>query len=317
MSKKGPLKLGFLLGAIGAQLGVHTLRSWRRRRNIENLPTSKIATAASGECEFQGVAWPTDKASCRTPLGHSAVYFDFKLEKEVREGKSTTWKTVHRKQSGEPFLLADSSGLAMIVPTEAQLEATWDWWAWDDLSEERQEKLARDLPGIAEFPPKPGFFGLMPEAKFRVGEQVLCPGSPLLVHGTFHPDAHGFFVTPHAGFSEFKKEAMRWLSAPEAALLSRFDVNEDGRISDKELKAGFYGMAKAAAGGGSRGSYTPPPIPPGAIRCAGRVIGGKNLIMADCFESHAVERQGSHHWAKLIGAAALIALGAFVIMQTW
>lgn len=307
------LAAGCLIG--GVVIAFKALRSLKRTRAVENLPTAKIASAPSGECEFQGVAWPTADGLNTSPIGTSALYYAFELEELVRQGKKKVWKTVFWSKGETPFIVADSSGFVFLDPKGAEVETSCSVTSWRDLGEKRQASLIKYLESknIDGFPPRGGFLGWLFPRVFRVCEKSLCPGSPVFMHGTFHPQAEGNFVVPYAGFSEFYEEAAKLLSAPEAALLSRFDFDRNGRVEAVELKAGFFDMAKAAAQSARQSASSV--IAPGAIRCAGTVKAGPGqpLYLADCHEGEVLKRIGSHALPRLACAILLIAAGAFLL----
>lgn len=88
----------------------------RRKRLIENTPTSRIRSMAMGLVEVNGAV------ECRSQLaapfsGRPCVYWQ--VEIDTRRGKRG-WHTVHRRGSGQPFYLHDGTAAALVYPSGAE-----------------------------------------------------------------------------------------------------------------------------------------------------------------------------------------------------
>src|SRR5260221_10403809 len=125
--------------AIAAWSLFASLRACRRRRMIDNLPTSKTQGVFIGLVELKGAC------QCEQPLasylaGASCVYYSFDIEErwsrwvteEESDGKGGT-RTVTRRQTGwttvasgiesTPFYLQDETGNLLVRPEGARIEA--------------------------------------------------------------------------------------------------------------------------------------------------------------------------------------------------
>lgn len=93
----------------------------RRKRLLENIPTSRVRSVAMGFAELLGTA------KQRKPLvapfsGLPCVFYKYEVEEERREGRGgRRWVTIDHGTSKEPFYLADETGALLVDPTDAEL----------------------------------------------------------------------------------------------------------------------------------------------------------------------------------------------------
>jgi hypothetical protein len=92
----------------------------RKKRMIEDIPTSTIRAMAPGLVEINGkvVDWnrlegPFTRQAC--------VYYEFLVEQYVQSGKHSHWENIYREKTGShPFCLQDETGTALVVPEDAE-----------------------------------------------------------------------------------------------------------------------------------------------------------------------------------------------------
>jgi hypothetical protein len=128
--------VGFVI-AVFALWG--SLHACRRKRLIDNLPTSKVHGVFIGLVELKGTV------QCEQPLesflaASSCVYYSFNIEEswsrtvevEVSDGKGGTrtetrhesgWTTVDSRTEMTPFYLVDDTGSLLVQPEGARIEA--------------------------------------------------------------------------------------------------------------------------------------------------------------------------------------------------
>jgi hypothetical protein len=111
------------------------LAAHRRYRAAEDLPTSKIASAAQGYVELYGRAAQVVGKDTRAPFsGRSCCWFRYLVERKDRGGK---WHISETGESTSEFLLIDNTGRCLINPAGAEvLAADRQVWAND------QERLS-------------------------------------------------------------------------------------------------------------------------------------------------------------------------------
>ncbi len=105
----------------GVVLFVYGFVVWRRKRLIEDTPTSKVRSMSMGRVEIHGRA--QEKAELTAPLtGRACVYYRYQVEERRRSGKHTRWATVESGDSSAwGFYLEDDTGRVLIEPEDAQL----------------------------------------------------------------------------------------------------------------------------------------------------------------------------------------------------
>ncbi len=134
-----------LLRLIPAAIAVILLfagfRSLRRKRLLENLPTSKVAGVFLGLTEVKGTAEPPPRGGpLRSYLaGASCVWYGFRIEEHWRKTETESytddkgnrktrtkttdgWRTVASGDVRRPFFLRDDTGDLRIVPDCARME---------------------------------------------------------------------------------------------------------------------------------------------------------------------------------------------------
>ena len=105
---------------VGAGLIVFGFILLRRKRLLENVPTSRIRSVAMGFAELLG------SAKNRTPLvapysGIPCVYYRCLLEEERQRSRGgREWATLEQGESSDPFYLQDETGALLVDPAGAE-----------------------------------------------------------------------------------------------------------------------------------------------------------------------------------------------------
>lgn len=113
---------GFALLAAGALALTHSAALFSRKREIENIPTSRIRSAAIGLCELNGKARAIRPMT--TPFSlMPCVYYEFRVVSREDAGGGRTQVTTG--SSGEvPFLLEDETGSVEVDPRGAIVQVS-------------------------------------------------------------------------------------------------------------------------------------------------------------------------------------------------
>jgi len=172
--------------------------NYRRYRHIQDLPTSKVASAAQGYVELFGRTelLPGEllvSRLSRTPC----CWFTFKIEEK---GSDDKWKTLDSGSSVAHFLLVDDTGQCVISPEGAEVLAH-DHKSWEQLDR-------------------------------RFTEWLLLPKSVIYAIGEFSTITAGAVA---AGEERADVGALlaQWKSN-QAQLHQRFDLDRDSKIGIKE-----------------------------------------------------------------------------------
>lgn len=244
------LALAFMLVAIGALIGAFVYL--KRRRVIEDMPTSLIRSAPQGYVELQGMADLMDGEPIHAPLSMKLCgWYKYKVEHRethYSNGKRTPrWVTVDQATSEDLFYLVDTSGHCAIDPEGAVVTPTHSnvWYGTSRIPGRYHDSdgvwWARVLGQVG----KP----------YRYNEQRIEPGDPIYAigHFTTHGGAGSRFDN-NAAVGELLREYKR----DQATILERFDDNGDGQIDAKEWKKARVEAEREVAAGQKEGSGPPP-----------------------------------------------------------
>jgi hypothetical protein len=237
----------FLFGGTLLVLGFGALR---RKRLIENVPSSRIRSVAMGLAELVGRV--RQRTPQRAPFtGTTCAYFRFTVEKYTG-GKNKRWQVVEKGESAEPFWLEDETGRLLVNPAgaEAVLRTAY-------------REVRRDG----------GIFS----HKKRYTEYRLIEGQRAYVLGTV-----GHARDRARERREDLAGRLRDLKA-DAERLRAFDADRDGRISDAE-----WGGAVAAVKDDLLRREAAEPRDPGEEIVIGKGQAEDTFILADRGEASLV-----------------------------
>lgn len=183
-------------------------RRLRQARVIENVPTSKIRSAAQGYVELIGQTKLMDGPVIISPLtSRTCVWYSYKIEEKVMrhqgDGKwQSHWKCVEQKRSEELFLLEDETGQCVIDPDGA-----------DVIPSNKKVWHKRHV-----VPPR------------RYTEQIIREREELYAIGLFKTDGE----IDNRRIQERVAHLLRqWKNDPNQ-LIHMYDTNRDQKLDDKE-----------------------------------------------------------------------------------
>ncbi len=200
-----------------------------RKRLFEDLPTSKIRSAAMGYVEFDGIGELLEGPPITAPLtGSTCTWYDCHVEEKRSSGKNSSWVTIRKDLSDEIFLIRDDTGQCVVDPEGARVTPSVKhvWYG--------NTPLPQYPPGPASS--KPGWKPSLPlgMGRYRYTEKRMHPGDPLYAIGLFRTEggAGGNF-----DINEDVRELLREWKRDADAMLARFDTNQDGEICMEEWQA--------------------------------------------------------------------------------
>ncbi|HVP31445.1 MAG TPA: GIDE domain-containing protein [Myxococcota bacterium] len=277
--------------AIGLGLFLHGFTLWRRRRRIEDTPTSKVRSLSLGCVELSGRA--RARTLLRGPLSSvPCVFFRWRVEEERRSGKSRSWHTVASGSSeAVAFELEDDTGRVLVDPRGAQLE----------IEAQLRETDPEVTPALREIVGGSGLsFGgwLLGSPRVRVTEERIHEGDPLYVLG---------LAQPRPGASEEQRQAIAadlrtWKADPAA--MARLDRDGDGHVDADEWELARSEVARRHA--------AEPAVDPVIV---GRdPTGDATFLLSALGERALVRRLGWRSLASVVGGAGLALLSlAFLV----
>ena len=191
----------FALIAIATVSFFAWLANYRRYRQINDLPTSRVASAAQGYVELFGRAkmLPGEPVLSRLSRWPCCWYSYEIMEKD----SDNRWRTVDSGTSVEQFLLVDESGECVISPEGAEV-----------LSDEHRSWMVGDE---------------------KYTEDLLLPSSKLYAVGEFSTTtAAAAAAAAHREESADVSALLAEWKEDQRQLLHRFDLDRDGKLDLKE-----------------------------------------------------------------------------------
>ncbi len=172
------------------------MANYRRYRQIHDLPTSKVASAAQGYVELFGHSLPLPDSPVRAPhSGLACCWYSYLVE---RKGSDDKWETHDSGESVADFLLVDDTGQVIVSPDGAEVcyaeRRTWT------------------------------------QGSFRYTEELLLPQGRLYALGDFSTTSADLALEENRDVSALLAE---W-KTDQPALLERFDTDRSGALDLKE-----------------------------------------------------------------------------------
>ncbi len=192
----------------------------RRARMLEDIPTSRIRSAAQGYVEFRGHARLLPGPEIRSPLSNErCCWWDIVVQQYRRASESgrrqSEWVTIEKLTSDELFIVDDGTGQCVIDPVGATVVPS----------------LRRSWRGVL---PRPGAYwrnrSWLGLGDYRYTERLIRYGDPLYALGLLQTQtaSRDDDEVRDVGdrLAEWKRDQRR--------LLQRFDADRDGRIDPME-----------------------------------------------------------------------------------
>jgi hypothetical protein len=176
------LIIGFLFLIPGIILFIWGLYSFKWKRLIENIPTSKIRSIAMGLVEIFGEVIPVKGQILKSPFSRKdCVYYRYHIEELRSSGKNTQWVTVKKGEEIRYFYLKDETGMVLINPAKAKIDIPKD--------NVFDSKMGKDPPATALpflYANQVSYEGFLFKINktMRYTEYFIAPGDKLFIIGT-------------------------------------------------------------------------------------------------------------------------------------
>jgi hypothetical protein len=193
--------------------GALSLRWIKVARLIEDMPTSRIRSAAQGYVELTGRGLALDGVQNFGPLTkRPCVWWRYRVSKKQQTGRnrSDTWRVVASGTSTQPFLLDDGTGRCMVRPDGAEVVSSESTTWYGDTP------WPTDVPGGRR----------TKERDYRYFEERIYEQELVYALGSFSSHDPEDRADLEAAANAL---ALEW-KADQAALVQRFDSDGDGRI---------------------------------------------------------------------------------------
>lgn len=235
VAQADPAFVGAVIAMAATLAALGLWRAWanlNKVRLIEDTPTSKARSAHQGYVELEGSARAMDGAPTIAPLtGLPCCWYRFLVEEQItthHQGKAQTrWQTVDRGESTDTFWLEDDSGRVAVDPEGAEIEA-------------RHKDVWRSGSSFSNAPTLPTHVASFMQSfvathrsgnPHRFTEWRINNRDPLYAIGLLKN------VGSHATLSSVDDDARALLhdwKQDQATLQRRFDLNQDGKVDEKE-----------------------------------------------------------------------------------
>jgi hypothetical protein len=269
----------------------------RKARLIEDTPTSRIRSAAQGYIEVEGIGRLMKGPEIIGPLTTvPCLWWEYRIQEKVTTGsgknRRTHWRTIASGTSGCLFIVDDDTGESVIDPDGARvLTVERDFWyghtpRWSG-------------------PPRTGWLRLM-AGRYRYLERRLARNRPIY--------ALGWFKTVGGAGSDFdtneevRQRLVEW-KQDQAALVERFDTNNDGVIDMQEWDA-----ARRAAETEVREEQLTRAMQPGVnVLCKPPRHDGRPFLLSAIPQEKLIRRFRVRAVVSVLGFLVVGALAAYMI----
>jgi hypothetical protein len=175
------LLYGIVFFAVGLYIFFNGFLVWRKKKLIENIPTSKIRSIAMGLVEIFGEAVKSETL-LESPFSHSrCLYYMYKVEEYRKQGKHSRWVTLKIDTRGAPFYLKDSTAKVLVDPQGAIVDIPHDNVYRSDFGRD-PPKPVLDFMKQNKLSYESWFFGM--NKKMRYTEFFIAPHDKVYVMGT-------------------------------------------------------------------------------------------------------------------------------------
>jgi len=210
--------VGLLFVLIGIALFAVGLYFHKKKQLIADTPTSTIRSIAIGLVEIFGHVIPIKERVFKSPFtDKDCVYYKYTIEEYRSSGKSSHWVTIKKEEQRDLFYLKDETGMVLIDPTGAQIEARRDFEFQSGFGKDPPEQVIRFL--TAHNLTHEGFLGFNKTMRYQ--ETLIAPDDTLYIMGT-------------AGTNPFKKEGTA--NHVDSIMIQKGKHEKQYYISDKPEK---------------------------------------------------------------------------------
>lgn len=198
----------------------------RRKRIVENIPTSTVRSLAMGLVELIGKA-KKPKLLKSVFSKTDCVFYRYTVERYQSSGKSGRWVTVANGDSSDcPFWLDDDSGKVAVLPKDAEFIIPKDYEFATGIRKSLPPnlKLFLDDNNIK-------YRGWIGNYSMRFREWFICPDEHIYVLGTAKKS--------YDSLDARKKKLMERIETlkNDSKKMNEVDVNKNGKISEEEWDA--------------------------------------------------------------------------------
>lgn len=199
------------------------LQRLAQARLLEDMPTSRVRSAAQGYVELYGVLLPGPGEPLSAPLtGKPCLWWRYRIEEYRESGKSKSWRVLESASSEGWLGFEDGSGQCLINPVGAEVRpARREVWHGERRHPRREDGhgLLGQLLGMGK--------------RYRYVEERLHAGEPLYALGEFRTSGGG---RQGLDLAAAQAAVVREWKQDFRGLLARFDRDGSGDLNDQEWR---------------------------------------------------------------------------------
>jgi hypothetical protein len=218
-------------GISGLKFAYEGFKKWKYKRYLEDIPVSKIGSAAMGLVELEGEAEGAVQLMDAPLSGEKCVFYKYKVEKYISAGRNSYWKTEAEDESSSTyFCVKDETGQVLCAPSGVELLDKPTYYYANNLFRNKiPDRLISflDNNGIT-------YKQFISNARFQFSEWIIHPDDHICILGS---------LTKVKGslddMSDFKLTLNRRLQAIKAdpQAMMAIDTDHDGKVSQEEWDA--------------------------------------------------------------------------------
>lgn len=282
-----PLSWAFFAAVGGIAAFVYALRRSRVARLIDELPTSRVRSAAQGYVEIGGIAVLFANSLNPAPLTRrSCVWWYYKIEERRESRGKRRWETLHSATSDETFLLQDEDKSCVVDPEGAEVHPA-ERQVWYGSNEWPAQILGTHSRIGALF------------HRYRYTEYRIPDSCTLGAIGEFRSLGR----IENASIEDEVVVLLRRWKQDQAGLLRRFDTNRDGVLSVAEWERARTAARAQILSEQTRDSATP------GVHLLARPRDGRPFLLAALGLTRIARKA---RWQAAAGFAAFIACAGVV-----
>lgn len=197
-------------------------QTYQRYRFISDTPTSKIASAAQGYVELNGLAELMPGPDITSPFSHArCVWYQCIVEKRRRIKSYSSWVQESNELSDHLFHVQDETGVCVVIPDGAYVIPSYETvWFGSNYQEKYRGKF------------KSGWFNrLLGFGQYRFTEKMISVADPVYISGQFKTRRKK--VNEQSRKQQVETLVKRWKKQP-LKYLKDFDIDQNGKIQKQE-----------------------------------------------------------------------------------
>lgn len=278
-------------GVVAAAGFVASFVFLHRTRLMENMPTSRLRSAAQGYLELEGEARLLEGPPIIAPLTKTrCVWWRFRVEKKVQSGKNSKWVTLRSGTSDECFELVDDTGKCVVDPDGATVIPVFSQrWYGSSESPDIAPELGRGLL-------RAGF------SRYRYTEERLHVAEPLYALGAFRTQGGA----PEAFDEQLDLKELLHKWKHDKRMMAVFDTNKDGQVDQKEWEA-----ARRMAVRKVRDEHVQRAVETPDLHILAKPRDGRPYILSGIPQAKLIRR----YRLQSAGCIALATIAAFVLLE--